>query len=163
MLYCNSATIELGIMKFSLFPLSTSIPCKTWLIAGIVFKLYTYFEVIKEVKKYYKEHPELIEDEMKYIKRDEDRRNDEINTIIYILHGIYETIGNPFKEDLKYNISDDKFKAFTYNGVLTIDFLRLGLPKKERDLFFNDEKELNLGDSTNNNLHNLFIKIYNNF
>ena len=125
-------------------------------------KLYRDFEIIKEVKNELEENPIFLKEVKNYSKNDRNRTQDQISIIINVLQGIYETKGNPLKDDLKYTISDDKFKAHTYNGVLTVDFLRLGL-QKEGKIIFKKEKELNLGDSTNSKLLEFFTKIYNNF
>ena len=125
-------------------------------------KLYRDFEIIKEVKNKLEANQIFLKEGKNYSKNDRNRRQDQISIIINVLQSIYETKGNPLKDDLKYTISDDKFKAYTYNGVLTVDFLRLGL-QKEGKIIFKKEKELNLGDSTNSKLLKFFTKIYINF
>ena len=118
-------------------------------LASIIdfYNLYNYFDIIKN------EYPETIEEGKKVLNSDNNKNS--------IIGEVYKKVGSPFYENFKCINSDDKLKIFTRHGVFTIDFLKLGLSKEEKELVFKGEKDLNLGDSTNKIISNLYHTIYN--
>ena len=123
-------------------------------------KLYSYFDLIKKGNDYIKEHPEMLEERRKILSDVEKNKKTIISSINENLYEMYKKIGNPIYESCKYVYGDDKFKIFTSHGILTIDLLRLGLPKEKLELVSIGEEDVELGDSTEKVIINLFNTMY---
>ena len=121
--------------------------------------LYDYFAIFKKTNEYMEEHPEFVEETTTSVSNNDEKTT--FNAIKDSLSTLYQTVGNPFSDGIKYTIGDNKLKLFTRHGILTVDFLRLGISEKDLDLIFKGKKSLNLTKSTNKIITKFYNALYN--